>query len=102
MSFMGKRRTRKRYDATFKARVALAAARGDKTMSELASEFGVHGNLISQWKRRFLANVPRVFEEPDDPSGQAQQELIDELHRKIGQLNVELDWLKKKAAQFGS
>jgi len=98
---MGKRRSRKRYEAAFKARVALAAARGDKTMSELASAFGVHGNLISQWKRRLLSNVPRVFEEPDDPAGQAQQELIDELHRKIGQLNVELDWLKKKAASFG-
>jgi transposase len=99
---MGKRRKRRTFEAAFKARVALAAARGDKTVSELASEFGVHGNLISQWKRRLLANVPRVFEEPDDPQGQAQQELIDELHRKIGQLNVELDWLKKKAAQFGS
>lgn len=98
---MGKRRSRKRYESAFKARVALAAARGDKTMSELASEYGVHGNLVSQWKRRLLANVPRVFEEPDDPAGQAQQELIDELHRKIGQLNMELDWLKKKAAQVG-
>ena len=98
---MGKRRTRKRYEAAFKARVALAAARGDKTLSELASEFGVHGNLVSQWKRRLLAGMRRVFEEPDDPAGAVQQELIDELHRKIGQLNVELDWLKKKVAQVG-
>ena len=98
---MGKRRPRKRYEATFKARVALAAVRGDRTLSELASAFSVHGNLVSQWKRRLLANVGRVFEEPGDPGGQAQQELIDELHRKIGQLNMELDWLKKKATQFG-
>lgn len=98
---MRKKRSRRRYEATFKARVALAAVRGDKTLSEVASQFGVHGNLVSQWKRRLVANVPRVFEEPDDSDGQAQQELVDELHRKIGQLNVELDWLKKKAAQFG-
>lgn len=98
---MGKRRTRKRYEASFKSRVALSAIRGDKTISELASQFAVHGNLVSQWKRRLLANVSRVFEEPDDPEGRAQQEMIDELHRKIGQLNMELDWLKKKAAQFG-
>lgn len=98
---MGKRRTRKRYEPAFKARVALAAARGDKTVSEIASEFGVHGNLVSQWKRRLLAGVPRVFEEPEAPSGEAQQELIDELHRKVGQLNMELDWVKKKAAQVG-
>ena len=77
---MGKRRTRKKYEAAFKARVALAAARGDKTTSELASEFGVHGNLVSQWKRRLLAGVPRVFEEPDEPQNEVQQELIDELH----------------------
>ena len=98
---MGKRRMRKRYEAAFKARVALAAVRGDRTASELSSEYSVHGNLVSQWKRRLLSNVARVFEEPDDPQGRAQQELIDELHRKIGQLNVELDWLKKKASQFG-
>jgi transposase-like protein len=98
---MSKRRPRRRYEAPFKARVALAAVRGDKTLGQVASQFDVHGNLVSQWKRKLLANVSRVFEEPDDPAGHAQQALIDELHRKIGQLNVELDWLKKKAAQFG-
>jgi hypothetical protein len=59
---MGKRRMRKRYEASFKAWVALAALKDDKTMSELASEFGVHGNLISQWKRRRLSNVPGVLD----------------------------------------
>ena len=98
---MGKRRRRKRYEATFKARVALAALRGDKTLSQIASQFDVHGNLVSQWKRRLLTNVSRVFEEPDDPDGRVQQELVNELHRKIGELNVELDWVKKKAAQVG-
>ncbi len=78
--------------------MALAAIRGDKTISELASQFGVHGNLVSQWKRRLLANVHGFLKSPHDPEGRAQQEMIDELHRKIGQLNMELDWVKKKAA----
>ena len=97
---MGKRRMRKRYEPSFKARVALAALRDDKTLSELASEFGVHSNLISQWKRRLLANVTRVFEEREDESQHDHQAVVEELHRQIGQLHVELDWLKKKAAQF--
>ena len=97
---MGKKRMRKRYEASFKARVALAALKDDKTLSELASEYSVHSNLISQWKRRLLANVTRVFEEPQDESQHGHQAVVEELHRQIGQLHVELDWLKKKAAQF--
>jgi transposase len=97
---MSKKRMRKRYEAVFKARVSLAALKDDKTLSELASEFGVHGNLISQWKRRLLTNVSRVFEEPEDDALQDHQAVVEELHRQIGQLHVELDWLKKKAAQF--
>jgi len=97
---MGKKRMRKRYEAAFKARVALAALKDAKTLSELASEFGVHGNLISQWKRRLLSNITRVFEEREDGSQHDHQAVVEELHRQIGQLHVELDWLKKKAAQF--
>jgi transposase len=97
---MGKKRMRRRYEASFKARVALAALKDDKTLSELASEFGVHSNLVSQWKRRLLTNVPRVFEEPEDDAVQDHQAVVEELHRQIGQLHVELEWLKKKAAQF--
>jgi transposase-like protein len=91
---------RKRYDSAFKARVALAAVRGDKTISELASEYGVHGNLVSQWKRRLLSNVTCVFEETDNGAGREHEAVVEELHRQIGQLHVELDWLKKKAARF--
>lgn len=97
---MSKRRMRKRYEAAFKARVAMAALKDDKTLSELASEYGVHSNLVSQWKRRLLTNVTRVFEEQVDESQQEHQAVVEELHRQIGQLHVELDWLKKKAAQF--
>jgi transposase len=96
-----KKRTRKRYDGAFKAKAALAAARGDKTISELASEFGVHANLISQWKRRLLDNVAQVFEEGPDESTREHEAVVEELHRQLGKLHVELDWLKKKAAQLG-
>ena len=97
---MGKKRMRRRFEAAFKARVALAALRGDKTLSELASEHQVHAILISQWKRRLLANVARVFEEPEDDARQDHQAVVEELHRQVGKLHVELDWLKKKAAQL--
>ncbi len=97
---MGKRRSRKRYDAAFKAKAALAAARGDKTISELAKQFSVHGYLISQWKRKLLANIEQVFTEPDDGQREEQAALLDDLYQQIGRLKVELEWLKKKAAQF--
>jgi putative transposase len=93
---MGKKRMRRRFEAAFKATVALAAIRGDKTLSELASEHQVHANLISQWKRRLLANVARVFEEPEDDARQDHQAVVEELHLQVGKLHVELDWLKKK------
>jgi len=93
---MVKRRSRKRYDAAFKAKVALAAVRGDKTISELASHFAVHGNLISQWKRKLIDNLDRVFTEPDDGEREDREALVAGLYQQIGQLTVELDWLKKK------
>ena len=98
---MAKRRSRKRYDAGFKAKVALAAVRGDKTLGELASHYAVHGNLISQWKRKLLDNLERVFTEPDDGVREDHETLVAGLYQQIGQLKVELDWLKKKVAQVG-
>jgi transposase-like protein len=97
---MGKRRSRKRYDAAFKAKVALAAMRGDKTGSELARQFGLHGNLISQWKRKLLANVEQVFAEGNSGEHDDQAVLVDDLYQQIGRMKVELEWLKKKATQL--
>jgi transposase len=97
---MVKRRSRKRYDVAFKSKVALAAVRGDKTISELASHFAIHGNLVSQWKRKLLSNVEQVFTESDDGRREEQAALLDDLYQQIGRLKMELEWLKKKAAQF--
>jgi transposase-like protein len=97
---MAKRRSRKRYDSTFKSKVALAAMRGDKTISELAAQYAVHGNLVSQWKRKLLANIDLVFTEADDGQREDREALLDDLYQQIGRLKVELEWLKKKAAQF--
>lgn len=90
---MDKKRVRRRFDSAFKVKAAMAAVRGDKTLSKLTSEFTVRANLISQWKQRLLANVTRVFGEPDNATQQDRQAVIEELHREIGKLHVELDRL---------
>jgi len=60
----------------------------------------VHGNLVSQWKRKLLANIELVFTEADDGQREDREALLDDLYQQIGRLKVELEWLKKKAAQF--
>ena len=82
--------------AEFKARVALAALKGDKTINEIATLFEIHPNLVSLWRRRALAELPRVFSEKasGDAADLAAKET--QLYEQIGRLKVELDWLKKK------
>lgn len=88
---------RKNHSAAFKARIALAAARGDKTMAQLSSECGVHPTQIAQWKKQLLESVTDVFSRSRQRDKEHQEELTSELYKQIGQLKVELDWLKKKS-----
>ena len=94
-------RIRKRFDAAFKAKVALEAIKNEKTLAQLCSEYGVHSNQIQQWKKRLLAELPGIFSRNGDRSKEYTEALTDELYKQIGQLKVELDWLKKKSEQLG-
>ena len=87
--------TRKKHSAAFKVKVALAALKGDKTLAQLSSEFGVHSNQIQQWKKRLKTEAPNLFSTRRSKAERDAEELESELYRQIGQLKVELDWLKK-------
>jgi transposase-like protein len=95
---MGKRRMR---DAAFKAKVALEAVKGEKTLTQLAGEYGVHPNQIGQWRKKLLKELPILFSERGDHREKDRDELEAELYRQIGQLKVELEWLKKKSQILG-
>lgn len=87
---------RKRHSKEFKAKVALEAIKGMKTSGELAAEFGVHPVQISQWKKQLLEGSPSLFERGALTETDERDALIERLYQQIGQLQVEVNWLKKK------
>ena len=91
---------RKTYDDNFKARVALEAIKGEKTISEIAGQFEVHPNQIVKWKKQLLENVSSLFSRKNDPEIEELKVLVEELYKKIGKQNIELEFLKKKYKQI--
>jgi transposase-like protein len=89
--------TRKQYSPKFKARVALEALRGDKTLGQLGSQFRVHPMQIVKWRKLALEQLPELFVDGRTRKGRQESSNTDALYEEIGRLKVELDWLKKKA-----
>ncbi|OKL42888.1 transposase [Pseudovibrio exalbescens] len=87
---------RKQHSPEFKAKVALAALKGEETISELASRFGVHPTMIHQWKRALLEGASDVFERGGKRKPEIDEEQVKELHAKIGELAVANDFLSRK------
>ena len=94
-------RKRKSHPAAFKAQVALAVVKGDKTVNELAALHGVHPTMIHTWKKQLLDNAEEIFQSGAKTSSTEHEALQAQLYEQIGRLKTELDWLKKKAAFFG-
>ena len=92
---------RKHHTPAFKAQVALAALKGDKTVNELASQYAVHPTLIHAWKKQLLASADQVFQNGSKLAATDAEAEKAELFEQIGRLKMELEWLKKKVAPFG-
>jgi transposase-like protein len=88
--------TRKQYSPKFKARVAIEAIRGDKTLSQLGSQFKVHPIQIAKWRKSALDQLPELFVDGRKGKSRNGEAESDALYEEIGRLKVELDWLKKK------
>ena len=94
-------RKRRKFDGAFKARVALDAIRGLKTISELAAIHKVHPTQITLWKKQLLEGAVGVFEETSMKKTPSDEPSSAELYEQIGRLKIELDWVKKKVAEHG-
>ena len=88
---------RKQYSAQFKAKIALEAVKGLKTINEITSESGVHPTQIQQGKKQLLEELPQIFSRGRQRQEKEQEDLTAQLYQQIGQLKVELDWMKKKS-----
>lgn len=90
-------KSRKSYPPSLKARVVVEALRNQKTTTEIGQAYSVHPALVSTWKKQALDALPGIFQQPRDNGATAWEAERDELYRQIGQLKVEMDWLKKRA-----
>jgi transposase-like protein len=93
---------RKTYSERFKGKVALEAVKEEKTIAELASQYEVHPTQVKAWKQQVLTHIEEIFVDKRRKKDKEQEQLIEELYKQIGQLKVELDWVKKKAGLLSS
>lgn len=95
---------RKKYDPGFKGRIALELCKGLKTVNEIASEYSVHPHVITKWKQQLLESLPQIFAGHNGRQNKEleSEKLIASLYQKIGQLEMELEWLKKKSVLLHS
>lgn len=93
---MQMRKNRRKFTDKFKAEVAIEAIRGVKTLAELASEYQVHPNQISDWKKQLLSNAPELFSSKKKNRVKTEEELTGPLYEEIGRLKMDLKWLQKK------
>lgn len=92
---------RKTYSSDLKVRIALEAIKGQKTINEIAGQYGVHPNQVTQWKKQALEGLPDLFSTRRARVAEDNEALKANLYQQIGQLKVELDWLKKKVGLLG-
>ena len=89
------RKGAKTYTSEYKAKVALDAIRGDLTINEISSKYGVHSTQINRWKQQALASLKLAFNGKQEKAAQSNELLVDDLYRQIGQLTCENEFLKK-------
>ena len=94
-------RKRRNFGAAYKAKVALSACRGEKTTAQLAAEFGIHASQITAWKKQLLEGAVGLFEDGRSKRMAEEATNEEELYEQIGRLKMEVEWLKKKAAELG-
>ena len=91
------KRQRRQYSADWKAKVAVEAIKGQRTVQEIASHYEVHPTLVTHWKKQLLEGAAEIFSNGKRAAADADEELKAELYQQIGKLQVEVDWLKKKS-----
>jgi transposase len=91
---------RKKYSAGDKAKIALEALKGDVTLNQLTAKYQIHSTQINGWKKRLKEGVVEIFKDQRSQEDNSKEGLIEELYKKVGQLQLEIDWLKKKSELF--
>ena len=89
-------RKRRTFTDKFKAKVALEALKGVKTLGELASEYQIHPNQVSEWKKQVASHVPELFSKKGNTTSRSEEELTAPLYEEIGRLKMDVKWLEKK------